>query len=79
VGSRCVITTKAIPVSGESASKKEFNAVNPPADAPIPTTVSLWGRFVGLAGFFASSVLSFFVVLDVGDCGDFLFFEVIFV
>jgi hypothetical protein len=34
---------------------------------------------VGLAGFFASSVLSFFVVLDVGDCGDFLFFEVILV
>lgn len=73
------MTTNARPVSGESASKNEFNADNPPADAPIPTTVSPWGRFVGSAGFFASSVLSFFDVLGVEVCADFLFFETIFV
>ena len=72
------MTTKAIPVSGESESNKEFSADNPPADAPIPTMVSPWERFVGSAGFFASRVLSFFVVLDVGGCDDFLFFEAIF-
>jgi hypothetical protein len=67
-----------MPVSGESASNNELNAVNPPAEAPIPTMVRPWGRFLGSAGFFASRLLSFFVVLGVGDRGDFVFFEVIF-
>ena len=34
---------------------------------------------MGSTGFFASSVFSFFGVLDVGKGGDFLFFEAIFV
>jgi len=50
----------------ESASKKELNAVEPPADAQIPTTVRPWVRSVGSARFFAFRLLSFLVVLDVG-------------
>ena len=34
---------------------------------------------MGSAGFFASNVFSFFVALVVWGCGDFLFFEAIFV
>ena len=38
VGSRCGISTKAIPVSAGSASSNFRKASSPPAEAPIPTT-----------------------------------------
>ena len=34
------MTTKAMSVSSGSASKKDCKAFNPPADAPMPTTVN---------------------------------------
>jgi hypothetical protein len=45
VGSRCITTTKAMPLSAGIAAKNSSKASTPPADAPMPTT----GKFAAIA------------------------------
>lgn len=48
VGSRCWMSTKAMPLLGGIASRNFWNASSPPADAPNPTTGNARGLAAGL-------------------------------
>src|SRR5438552_7918160 len=48
-GSRCWISTKAIPVSLGRASRSSVNASRPPAEAPTPTMGNPSGRGSGIS------------------------------
>src|SRR5437879_8945121 len=52
LGSKCWMSTNAMPVSVESSLKSWLNASSPPAEAPMPTTgnVVLSGRSEGPSG-----------------------------
>jgi hypothetical protein len=60
-------------VSDGMESKNAPNAASPPAEAPIPTTVSRASLFEGSWGAGASSLSGFFVA-DFGDCLGFVVF-----
>ena len=58
--------------SAQELAKDELyeGFINPPAEAPMPTTVRPRSRFSGSTGAFASIFFVFFV--GFGDCSDFL-------